>query len=146
MFATKMGVGSRPDAMLLQRLRNRAACDTMAQVFQSSLNPAVSPTRILFSHTDNQATDLQHNAGSPDSLSCIGPLCCDQSTVPGHDRVGSHERSHLLEHLPTKNMAFGCQTSPLVIGETKAFATKLFFEDSILFDQELQARDSVAKP
>ncbi len=34
-------------------------------------------------------------------------------------------------------MAFGCQTSSLAIRETKAFLTKLLFQDSILFDQEL---------
>jgi hypothetical protein len=52
--------------------------------------------------------------------------------VPAQNRVWSHDRGHLLEHLPPENLAFHSQAPPLIIVEQDAFLAELLSEHAIL--------------
>ena len=51
--------------------------------------------------------------------------------MPVHNRIRSHDRGRLLEHLPPEDLAFDRQAVPLVIIED-AFFPELLSEHAIL--------------
>src|ERR1039458_6385334 len=53
--------------------------------------------------------------------------------MPGHQGLRRHDRGHLRQKPATEPFRLGRQTTPLVVVEPKPPATKLFFEDPILF-------------
>ena len=57
----------RLDAVLFQPLRDGAASDSMVELFQLALDPAVIPARVARRHADDQSADRLHNAGTTDA-------------------------------------------------------------------------------
>src|ERR1035441_5281467 len=53
--------------------------------------------------------------------------------MPGQQGLRRHDRGHLRQKPATEPFRLGRQTTPLVVVEPKPPATKLFFEDPILF-------------
>src|ERR1035437_2520116 len=53
--------------------------------------------------------------------------------MPGQQGLRRHDRGHLRQKRATEPFRLGRQTTPLVVVEPKPPATKLFFEDPILF-------------
>ena len=111
--------------MLLQGLGDRATGHAMVQVFQSPLDSRIAPAWVVLGHLDNQATDLLHDAGAPDALPRKGPLCGDQTTMPGQDRVGSHDACDPSKYSPAEWFPFGSQSATLVVGQAHSTAAGL---------------------
>src|ERR1017187_5031610 len=53
--------------------------------------------------------------------------------MPGQQGLRRHDRGHLRQKPAAEPFRLGRQTTPLVVVEPKSPATKLFFEDPILF-------------
>jgi hypothetical protein len=51
--------------------------------------------------------------------------------VPAQNGIGSHDRGHLLEHLPSEDFAFHSQAPPLIIVEQNAFPAEFLSEHAI---------------
>ena len=122
--------------MLLQRLGNRAACDSVAEVLEGSLDTAVSPRGIFLCHADDEATDPLHDTGPTDSpLGRVGPLGCDELSVPAEDGVGCHDRRDASEDSASQDFALRGETPALVVGEAQTLASELLLEDAVLLDE-----------
>ncbi len=52
--------------------------------------------------------------------------------MPGHDRVGSDDRSDFTQELETNRLALHGQTPSLVIGQSEPLSSKLLLQDTIL--------------
>ena len=52
--------------------------------------------------------------------------------MPAQNRIRSHDRRHLLEHLPTENLALDGQTASLVIIEHDTFFAEFLPKHAIL--------------
>ena len=122
--------------MLLKNLRNRAANRAMIQVLERTLDPCVTPARVLLGHPDDQPANLLHHTRTANSLSRIGPLCGDEFTVPRQDRIGRHDGGNLPQDLLAQRLPLSRQSATLVVRETESFPARreLFFENTILFD------------
>jgi hypothetical protein len=46
-------------------------------LLELALYPSVAPARVLLRHPNDQATDILHHTGTPDSLVGIRPLRSD---------------------------------------------------------------------
>ena len=77
---------------------------------------------------------LSRGRRTPDLLVALAviPLCSHQFPVPAQNRIRSHDRRYLLEHLPPEDLAFDCQTASLVISEQDTFLAELVSEHVIL--------------
>jgi hypothetical protein len=55
--------------------------------------------------------------------------------VPTQNGVRGDDGADASENAATEDLAFGCESTALVIGESKASATELLLQHAILFDE-----------
>ena len=75
--------------------------------------------------------------GRPTRFDCLGPLRCDQSTVPAHDRVRGHDGRDPGEEAPSKRLSLGSESSSLFVGQAESLLAELFLEDTVLLNEVL---------
>ncbi len=61
----------------------------------------------------------------------------DELTVPAEDGVWPKEGGDLEEPLAADSLALDCKASPLIVGQSRAFAIVKLEQNSVLLDQEL---------
>ena len=91
------------DPVFFQNVRDGGPRNAMADVFQFTLDPAVTPGRVLACHANDEGSDGLHQSGTADALRLVRPLQCDQPVVPAHQGVGRHDRGDLIEGLSTEH-------------------------------------------
>ncbi len=103
----------------------------MLELLEFALDTCVAPGRVLRRHAHDEFADLLLDAGATCALAAVRPFLRDKLAVPAKDGVD------LCERLAPEDLALGCQSAALVVGEAKALAAELFLHDSILLDQVL---------
>ncbi len=54
--------------------------------------------------------------------------------VPAQDGVGGQDSCSLGKQTTAEDLAFGCEATALVVGESEALLAELLLQDSVLFD------------
>jgi hypothetical protein len=91
----------------------------MAQIIECSDNSVVSPIGVLLGHADDQGFGCSVDGWSARIRTFLGAveLACDETTVPGQDRVGLSNTGHLLKFLAPGSLADFREGRPLRIRE-----------------------------
>jgi hypothetical protein len=108
----------------------------MSHVLQRTLDPRVSPSRVVRCHADDQAPDLVSNARSPGTVPGVRPLVGEQLPVPSENRVRRHERRDLLQHAASQALPQHPETSALIVVESELPGAQLRLQHAILFAKE----------
>jgi hypothetical protein len=125
----------RQDPIVSQHLGDRASRDMVVEVLQRALDPAVAPAWILCRHPHNERRDLLHEPRTPWAPALECPLLSDQPPVPSQNRVGRHDRCHLLQHPATESLAPRRQPPALGVSQPNSPASQLLLENAILLHQ-----------
>src|SRR5262245_57598342 len=122
----------RLHAMSLQNVRDRGACDGMAQIGKCALNAEVTPTAILLGHLNNELCDLSrsHRPARCSKRATV-ILARNQSSMPGQQRFGRDDCGDLGQDLPTEHFGSHGETSTLIIRESKALMADLLSKYAI---------------
>src|ERR1039457_1234949 len=109
----------RGDAVTPEHVRHRLVRYTMTEVGQGSHDPIVSPAGVLSGHTYDQGFGFTINGRSARIGSALGSveLAGDQPPVPGQDRVGPGDTSHLCQSPTAESLAHFSQGGSRRIGQ-----------------------------
>jgi hypothetical protein len=118
-------------------LADRRAPDTVPEIAQRALDPAVAPVRVVGRHADDERLDPAHDAAAAHTWLGVRPLGRDQSSVPAHDRVRRDDRGHALEQAAPQDLASRLQAAALVIAQAQPSVAELLLEHAVLLDQVL---------
>src|ERR1035438_2280874 len=97
----------RCDAIPPEHVRHRLIRHPMAEVGQGSYDPIVSPAGVLSGHTYDQGFGFTIDGRSARIGSALGSveLAGDQPPVPGQDRVGPGDTTHLRQSPTAESLA-----------------------------------------
>ncbi len=70
----------------------------------------------------------------------MGPFLCNELPVPTKDGVGSNERSNFGEGASSNSLTPHGKSSSLIVGQAESPATKLLFENAVLFAEIVDHR------
>ncbi len=125
--------------MLFENVADGLIRDVVADVGPSSLDPIVSPRRILLGQShdklDNFLTDSRPADFLP--LTAIVPLLGHQQAIPTQDRVGREQGANLFQPFATEDLALDRNSTPLVIAEQDTLLANFLFEHLVLGPQIL---------
>src|SRR6202035_1694441 len=108
----------------------------MTQIGQRSLDSPIPPTAVFFCEAHHQIFDLLGFSRSPAApFSAAIILLRDQPAMPGQQRLGPDNRSHLSEKRSSQSLGLGRQSAALVIVEPKSLLAQLFAQHSVLFSK-----------
>ena len=126
--------------MPLQDVGDRRPANPVADVVQRTLDPCVSPARILSRHSDGEFRNDLHYSTSARGSPLVGPLLSNELPVPTQDGVGCDERCNLGESPSPNSFAAHGKPSPLRVGQSKSSSTELLLEDAVLFAEIVDDR------
>src|SRR5882762_725237 len=89
----------------------------MPKLLKGTLNPCVSPRRILLGHLDDQATDLGEHDAAAGLTARVGPLPRNQLAVPAQQRVRGDDRGDLAQPLTAYAVRPYSKPAPVLIGQ-----------------------------
>jgi hypothetical protein len=122
--------GRRLDPVALQDGLDRVRRDVMAKVQEGALDLVVAPGGVLGREPDDERLDLLAGISLPTGpRGLVGPLRCDEPSVPREDRVGGDDRSDRLEDPPAEGTALPRQTPALGVGKLQPRRSELRTED-----------------
>ena len=82
---------------------------------------------------------LTRRRARPQETKQVRPLCSHQFAVPPQNRIRSHDRGHLLEHLPPEGLAFDGQAPALAVVKEDSPLPELLSEHAILSSKVLDS-------
>jgi hypothetical protein len=124
----------RRQTVALQDARNRGSADLVPEILQGTLNPGVTPRRIVLGHAQRQLADRSKDTATG-PLPAIRPLARHQRPVPPKQRVRCDNRCEVTQCLPSQPVCPYREAPTIVIAEPEAPLTDLPPQDAILFDQ-----------
>jgi hypothetical protein len=88
----------------------------MPHILQRTLDPRVTPARIVGRHADHQTPDFASYARSAGALPGVGPLSGNQRAVPSENRVRRHRRRDMCNlwrrrRCPSTARRRGCRST-----------------------------------
>ena len=107
----------------------------MSEVLERTLDPRITPRRILLRHPPDQLTDFRENTATSHALPGVGPFPRDELPVPAEQRVRRDDRRDLAQRLPTQPVGSRGKFPPVVIGQPQPPPTQLPPQDPILLHQ-----------
>jgi len=119
-----------------QDLSHRASTDVVPQIGECTLNSSVAPGPILIRQPHDQVLKLlrrPRSSGAPIFAAVV--LLCDQTAMPGQQRLRSHNRAQLAQQVASEPLRLGSQPAALVVCEPQSLVAQLFPQDPILFSK-----------
>jgi hypothetical protein len=111
----------------LQDGSNRTASDFVPKIGKCSLNPAITPSAVLFRHAHDQGFDFTRCGRSPwPAPSGTIVLLCNQFPMPGEQSLWSDDSGDLGQEFLSQSLSSCRQTPPLIIVQPEPPSAKLF--------------------
>jgi len=108
------------NAVCFKNIADGRVADAVANIRQGSLNPVVTPGRILLGKSQHEIhNDLPH-ARPPGSLwatVAVVPLRGHQRSMPTENGIWREDRTNFAEHFPAQDFALNCQATASAIAE-----------------------------
>jgi len=123
--------------MAAQDIPHRHLIDGMTEVHQGTLDAAIAPRRILFSHAYDEWLDFLRDTGTSKLTTVLTAIKLpgEQSLVPAQEGVWRGDGRHRFEAFATKGMGQRGKAAAFRISESQPVAAELGCEDAILLDQ-----------
>ncbi|WP_146397224.1 hypothetical protein [Planctomycetes bacterium CA13] len=120
--------------MSLQDAAYSGVRNFVPELGEFTLNPTLTPHRILFGKPNNEINDHLTDAWSTSLLlSAIGvvPFIGNELSMPTEDCIQREEGANLAQCLSAENLALDRQATMLVIGQNDSILFEFLFEDCV---------------
>jgi hypothetical protein len=108
----------------------------MPDVLQRTLDPRVSPLRIVSRHPHHEPSNDFLHARSPKALAWVRPFPGHQLPMPPKNRVWCDEGRELMQQAATNSLPQHSETPPLLVIQSQSAAALLHFEHAVLFAEK----------
>ena len=129
-------LGRRFNAMTLQNIGDCRARHGVSQIGQRAVNAAVTPTAILFGHTQNEIRNFgRRRWPSRSSEGAAVVLLGNQFPMPRQQGLGCDDCGYLGEDFPAQLLRLGSKSPPLIIRKAEPSTADLLPQNAIFLDQ-----------